>query len=193
MDRKTYPINQYPDGQWDYYRFYLTHFDQTVTDFDADVPASLSVIYRCGDPKTVGKVYPSALATRNGGWFGAAHRAPSMAADPALWPADDFYALMEAFRVTGFRPGNSWYLNDAANVAYARSAADGGRLQQPVLFVNGDFDGICDITRTHLGDPMRKACVNLTVSSLASGHWLPLERKAELVHSIRAWLRAKNL
>lgn len=30
IDRKVYPADQYPDGQWDYYRFYLTHFDQTV-------------------------------------------------------------------------------------------------------------------------------------------------------------------
>lgn len=193
VDRKIYPIDQYPDGQWDYYRFYLTHFDQTVTDFDADIPATLSVIYRSGDPKTVGNVYRSALVTRNGGWFGAAHRAPSIAPDTSLWPTDDFHALTEAFRVTGFRPGNSWYLNDAANIAYAHSAAEGGRIHQPVLFVNGDFDGICDITRTRLGDPMRKTCSDLTVTSLTSGHWLPLERKTEFIQSTRSWLRAKHL
>ena len=50
IDRKLYPSDQYPDGQWDYYRFYLTHFDQTVTDFDADIPASLAAIYRSGNP-----------------------------------------------------------------------------------------------------------------------------------------------
>jgi hypothetical protein len=25
----------------DYFRFYLTHFDQTVSDFEADIPAAL--------------------------------------------------------------------------------------------------------------------------------------------------------
>ncbi len=60
----------------------------------------------------MGKVYPSALITRNGGWFGSAHRAPSIPPDPTLWPAADFSALVEVFRVTGFRRGNSWYLND---------------------------------------------------------------------------------
>jgi pimeloyl-ACP methyl ester carboxylesterase len=193
IDRKVYPADQYPDGQWDYYRFYQTHFEQTVTDFDADIPASLSVIYRRGDPKSVGAVYRSAVVTRSGGWFGAAHRAPSVAPDTALWPAPDFKTLMEAFRVTGFRPGNSWYLNDAANIAYAHRAPDGGSLGQPVLFVNGDFDGICDITRTRLGDPMRSTCKDLSVISLPAGHWLPLECKAELVGAIRSWLKARSL
>jgi pimeloyl-ACP methyl ester carboxylesterase len=62
-----------------------------------------------------------------------------------------------------------------------------------VLFVNGDFDQICSITGNHQGDPMRAACPDLTVTSLPAGHWLPLERKAELVQVIRAWLRSKNL
>jgi pimeloyl-ACP methyl ester carboxylesterase len=193
IDRKVYPVDQYPDGQWDYYRFYLTHFDQTVTDFNADIAATLSVIYRRGDPKIVGNVYRSAVIARNGGWFGSAHRAPSIPPDPTLWPEADFNALVEAFRVTGFRPGNSWYLNDDANIAYAHSAPDGGRLRQPVLFVNGDFDGICDITRTHLGDPMRNTCPDLTVTSLPAGHWLPLEYKTELVQAIRSWLKTKKL
>jgi pimeloyl-ACP methyl ester carboxylesterase len=67
IDRKLYPADQYPDGQWDYYRFYLTDFDQTVTDFDADIPTSLAAIYRSGNPESVGKVYRSAIITRNGG------------------------------------------------------------------------------------------------------------------------------
>jgi pimeloyl-ACP methyl ester carboxylesterase len=144
-DRELYPADQYPDGQWDYYRFYLIHFEQTVTDFDADIAASLAAIYRSGDSASVGKVSRTAMVTRNGGWFGSAHRAPTVAPDPALWPAADFDALVEAFHVTGFRPGNSWYLNDTANLAYAHAAPDGGRIHKPVLFLNGEFDGLCDI------------------------------------------------
>jgi pimeloyl-ACP methyl ester carboxylesterase len=193
IDRKLYPTDQYPDGQWDYYRFYLTHFDQTVTDFNADIPASLAVIYRSGNPESVGKVYRSALVTRNGGWFGSVHRAPVVEPDPALWPTADFDALVAAFRVTGFRPGNSWYLNDSANIAYAHAAPDGGRLRQPVLFINGDFDGLCDITHNRFGEPMRSACQDLTEANLPSGHWLPLERKAEVIQAMRAWLKTKAL
>jgi pimeloyl-ACP methyl ester carboxylesterase len=193
VNRELYPADQYPDGQWDYYRFYLTHFEQTVTDFNADIPATLAAIYRSGNPESVGKVYRSALVTRNGGWFGSAHHAPAVRPDPALWPPADFAALVEAFRVTGFRPGNSWYLNDTANIAYAHTAPHGGQLRQPVLFINGNFDGLCDITHNRFGEPMRSACQDLSVTNLPSGHWLPLERKTELIQAIRSWLKRKTL
>lgn len=193
IDRKLYPVDKYPDGQWDYYRFYLTHFEQTVTDFNADIPATLAAIYRSGNPESLGKVYQSASVTRNGGWFGSAHRAPTVPPDPALWPAADFDALVEAFRVTGFRPGNSWYLNDTANLAYALAAPNGGRLHHPVLFISGEFDGLCNINHNRVGEPMRGTCEDLSVTSLPSGHWLPLERKAESIQAIRSWLKTKRL
>jgi hypothetical protein len=40
---------------------------------------------------------------------------------------------------------------------------------------------------------MRAACADLTVVSLPAGHWLPLERKAELIGTIRTWLQSKKL
>jgi pimeloyl-ACP methyl ester carboxylesterase len=193
VDRKRYPADQYPDGQWDYYRFYLTRFNQTVSDFDADISATLAAIYRRGDPASADKIYRSALVTRNGGWFGASHRAPPTAPDPALWPIADFDALVDAFRAHGFRSANAWYLNDTANIAYAHAAPHGGRLQQPVLFINGNWDGICDINRSPLGEPMRRACLDLSITNLPAGHWLPLERKAELIEAIRLWLKNKVL
>ena len=52
IDRELYPADQYPDGQWDYYRFYLTNFDQTVTDFDAEIRSSLAAIFRRGNPES---------------------------------------------------------------------------------------------------------------------------------------------
>jgi pimeloyl-ACP methyl ester carboxylesterase len=72
------------------------------------------------------------------------------------------------------------------------SQPNGGRLSQPVLFVNGDFDQICTITGNRQGDPMREACQDLAVTSLPAGHWLPLERKAELIQAIRSWLQSKK-
>ncbi len=193
IDRNLYPADKYPDGQWDYYRFYLTHFDQTVTDFNANIAASLTAVYQSGRPESVGKISRTALVTGNGGWFGSAHHAPAVQPDHALWPSADFNALVEAFHVTGFQPGNSWYLNDRANIAYAQAAPDGGRLRQPVLFINGDFDGLCDINHNRYGEPMRSACHDLSVTSLPSGHWLPLERKAEVIQAIRSWLETKAL
>ncbi len=193
VDRTIYPADQYPDGQWDYYRYYTTHFKAAVADLDADPAASLASIFQPGDPRGLGKPSPNALVTRNGGRFGAAHHAPSTRPNPALWPPADFDLLVRGFKARGFRPSCAWYLNDDANLAYAATAPDGGRLTQPVLFVNGDFDQICTITGNRQGEPMRAACADLTLTSLPSGHWLPLERKTELIHIMRAWLQSKNL
>jgi len=190
IDRGIYPADRYPDGQWDYFRFYQTHFEQTVSDFDADLPATLASIYRQGNPALTGKVSPTAGVTANGGRYGSTHRAPPTAPDAMLWPSSDFTLLIEAFGTRGFRPANAWYLNDAANMAYAHAAPNGGGLSQPVLFINGDWDPICDITRGRLGEPMTHACQELSVTNLQAGHWLPLERKAEVIDAIRSWTAA---
>ncbi len=193
VDRTIYPADRYPDGQWDYFRYYTTHFESAVADLDADPAATLASVYRPGDPASIGQVSPTAVVTRDGGRFGTAHHAPPASPDPALWPPADFDVLVKAFQARGFRPPSAWYTNDDANTAYARRAPDGGRLSQPVLFVNGEWDAICTITGNHQGDPMRAACADLTVARVPAGHWLPLERKAEHVQAIRTWLRSKDL
>lgn len=193
VDRTIYPFDEYPDGQWDYYRYYTRHFASAVADLDADKASSLASIYRRGDPAAMGKPTPNAVVTRKGGRFGAAHRAPPTQPDPALWPAADFAVLVRSFEAHGFRGPCSWYLNDDANVAYAAKAPDGGRISQPVLFVNGELDAINTIEGNRSGDPMRSACADLTVTGLSGAHWLPVECKAELVEAIRGWLRMKQL
>ena len=193
VDRKIYPAEQYPDCQWDYYRYCNTHFNSAVADLDADKAASLASIFRSGDPASVGKPAPNAMVTRNGGRFGAAHRAPPTQPDPALWSAADFDILVQSFRARGFRAPCAWYLNDDANIAYARKAPNGGRLPQPVLFVNGDYDQMNSINGNRFGDPMRAACRDLTITSMLAAHWLPLERRAELIQAICTWLQSKNL
>lgn len=193
VDRSIYPIDQYPDGQWDYYRYYTTHFAAAVADLDADKASSLASIYRRGDPAIMGAPAANALVTRKGGRFGAAHRAPPTKPDPALWPAADFDELVRSFTAHGFRGPCSWYLNDDANIAYARTAPNGGSLSQPVLFINGDLDQMNTISGNRLGDPMRAACADLAVANLPGAHWLPVECKAELVQAIRNWIATKEL
>jgi len=54
IDRTIYPADEYPEGQWDYYRYYTTHFEAAVADLDADQAASLASIFRPGNPAGVG-------------------------------------------------------------------------------------------------------------------------------------------
>lgn len=192
VDRSIYPAEEYPDGQWDYYRYYQTHFDDAVADLDANVEATLASAYRCGSPADARAVSPLATVTRNGGRFGAAHRAPSTTPDPALWTPQDFRTLVSAFGDHGFRGPSAWYTNDDANAAYAATAVDDGRLTMPVLFVNGAWDAICNVVGNHQGDPMRAACSDLTETSIPAGHWLPLERPQEHLDALRTWLHANG-
>lgn len=192
VDRRLYPADQYPDGQWDYYRYYNTHFAAAVADLDADKAASLASIYRRGDPASITQVASNAEVTRKGGRFGQAHRAPPTQPDDALWPEADFAALVQCFEAHGFGAPCAWYLNDDANIDYARRAPNDGRLSVPVLFVNGDYDPMNSINGNQLGEPMRASCADLTVTSLAGGHWLPVECKTELVEAIGTWLQSKQ-
>ncbi len=193
IDRTLYPAEKYPDGQWDYWRFYLTHFDQAVNDMDADVRATLASIYTKGIPFSVGKLSPSAVVTANGGRYGAAHRAPATEPDYTLWPQPDFDTLVAAFSKTGFSPCSSYYMNDDANIAYANLAVNKGKLNQPVLFINDEYEPFSNINLSKIGEPMRSACSNLTVIDQPSGHWLPLERKLELIETIRLWVKLNEL
>ncbi len=61
LDRKIYPAEQYPDGQWDYYHYYTLHFQSAVADLNADKAASLASIFRKGDPASMGKPTPNSL------------------------------------------------------------------------------------------------------------------------------------
>jgi pimeloyl-ACP methyl ester carboxylesterase len=193
VDRALYPANQYPEGQWDYYRFYQSHFGQAASDYEADIPATLASIFKPGSPAAIGRPSPTASVTAYGGRYGAAHRAPPAAPDFSIVSKEDFDAWAAAFRRTGFRTANAWYLNDAANIAYAGEAPEAGRLRQPVLFLNGVWDPICDITKGRLGEPMREACADLTVADIAGGHWLPMERRGEVNRAIEHWLAERLL
>jgi hypothetical protein len=114
-----------------------------------------------------------------------------MPPDPALCSADDVEALVDSFCTHGCR--HAWHLNDDANMTHARTAPNAGRLLQPKLFVNGNFDQICSIDGNSPGDPMRAADADLTVTRMPSGQRLTLERNAEHIGVIRSWLWAKAL
>ena len=149
---------------------------------------TLSVIFRRGRPEAAGKPARSAQVRANGGWFGPARRAPRLPRDESMLPDDDFTALEAAFTATGFRGPGAWYVNDDANLAYAATAPDGGRLRMPVLFVHAAWDSICETVRSPLAGPMRAACTDLTEITIAAGHDVPLERPAELSAALQAWL-----
>lgn len=193
IDRSIYPIDQHPAGQWDYFLWYLENAAQAATDFEADVSATIALLYRSGHPGLLGQPALTSGVRARGGWFGPARRAPKMPRDPAILSEADFAILVAAFEQGGFTGPDSWYLNGGVNDAYAAEAPDGGRLGLPVLFLHAAWDTVCDTVHGRLAEPMRASCADLAEATFDAGHWLAQERAREVNSAIAGWLRAKGI
>ena len=158
--------------------------------FEADVPAFLTFFYQRAQQRKAGAPAPTASIRTQGGWFGPGGRTPAMPRDESLMDRDDFEALVKAFTATGFSGADAWYMNDAANLAYAAEAPNFGRITLPALFIHATNDTVCDTTKTRLADPMREDCANLTEVTIEGGHEIMLERSAAVNEAISAWLAA---
>ena len=193
VDRELYPEESYPFGQWDYWLLHREHFGRTVGVFEADVRATFRASYRTGAPNAVGKPAKSADMRARGGWFGPAGPVPLVPRDAALMPQDVFDALVAAFETTGFGGADAWYLNDAANIAFAAEAPSFGRIELPVLFLHAERDTVCDTVHSRLADPMREDCTDLTEVTIASGHMLMLEQPDDVNAAVADWLATKDI
>ena len=193
VDRALYPDDRFPVGQWDYWLYYREQFAKAAAAFEADVGATMAFLYRTGPADAGGRPAFTASVRAAGGWFGPAGRPPVVPRDAALLPSDDFAELVAAFRRTGFAGANAWYLNDAANLAFAAEAPDFGRLSQPVLFLHAARDAVCETVRSRLAEPMRADCRRLTEVTIDAGHELMLERPDDVNAAIEHWLAATGL
>lgn len=193
IDRTIYPIDRYPAGQWDYFLFYAENAEQAARDFEADVGASIALLFRSGTPDAIGKPSITASVRANGGWFGPAHRAPQLPRDPAVLSEEDYETLVEAFTRNGFTGPDAWYLNGRANAEHAEEAPNHGKLGLPVLFVHAAWDNVCDTVLTRFADPMRADCSDLSEVVVDAGHWVAQERAPEVNAAIDNWLTAKNI
>ena len=192
VDRERYPAAEYPVGQWDYWLFYRECFTRAAQDFEADIAATLALLYQSGTPEMVQKPAFTAHIRANGGWFGAERRAPAVPRDTALLSQADFNRLVAAFRTTGFSGADAWYMNDAANIAYAGQAPDFGRLSLPLLYIHAAWDPVCETVTSSLAEPMRQDCADLTEATIDGGHEIMLDQPAAVNAAIAQWLAANG-
>jgi pimeloyl-ACP methyl ester carboxylesterase len=188
VDRRIYPAEQFPYGQWEYIRFYEEHFEKATRTFEANPYNTVRALFRKGDPAGQGKPARTALVRQRGGWFGGADAAPEFPRDPDVATEEDLLAYSAALQRTGFFGPDSWYLNTAANVAYSARAKNGGVLELPVLFLGAQYDTTCETHTSRLADPMRALCRKLTFVTIQSGHWMAQERPAEVNAALARWL-----
>lgn len=193
IDRNLYPVDKYPVGQWDYFLHYRENFWQAARDFEADVPATIALLYRSSSPDAVGNPAITAAIRAQGGWFGPAHKAPELPLDTAVLSPEDYKFFVAAFTATGFSGADAWYMNDEANLAYAAKAPNFGRISLPVLFFHATWDTVCDTVHSRFADPMRADCADLTEVTIEGGHELQIERSDEVNSRIAKWLVEKCL
>ncbi|MCA8928152.1 MAG: alpha/beta hydrolase [Alphaproteobacteria bacterium] len=191
IDRSVYPEAEFPVGQWEYQRFYEENFAAAIAPFDADPYRAVKALFRSGSAKGLGQASRTAFVRRDGGWFGGADLPPDVPRDAAVVSEADLSVYAAALARTGFFGPSSWYMNHAANAAYAESAAGGGRLAMPVLFLAARYDYTCESVDSRLGEPMRALCADLTERVIASGHWMAQEQPVAVNAALVGWLATR--
>ena len=188
IDRALYPEDSFPEGQWDYHHFYEASFARAQAVFEADPVATVKALFRKGNPAERGKPSRLAMIRRDNGWFGGADRAPDLPPDRDLLTQEDLHEYASALAGNGFFGPGSWYMNAAANAAYARGAPGGGRLAMPVMFFHAAHDFVCDTVDTRLAEPMRTHCTDLTEQIIDCGHWMAQEKPDRVNAGLVRWL-----
>jgi len=192
VDRTIYPEEQFPAGQWDYQLFYEENFDRARSCVEADIAATVRALFRQGDPANVGKPAPTAFTRKSGDFFGGLGRAPDLPMDISVMTDVDCCAYVEALERNGFFGPDSWYMNAASNIEYAKQVGDGGKLSLPVLFLHGTYDFVCETTaNSRFADPMRKACSNLTEGYIKSGHYMAQEQPVAVNRALARFIAEK--
>ena len=191
IDRKVYPETAFPAGQWEYQLFYEESFDKARLTFEASVKDTVAALFRKGTPAGRGQPSRTAMVRRDGGWFAGAGRAPAVPRDASVLTEADLSAYVASLQRNGFFGPDSWYMNHARNIEYARHSLDGGRLSVPVLFLHGAYDYTCETIDSRLAEPMREYCADLTEVVVHSGHWMAQENPVALNVALARFLAAK--
>jgi pimeloyl-ACP methyl ester carboxylesterase len=187
IDRKLYPEAEFPAGQWDYQLFYVESFDTARAQWEADIDATVRLLFRKGDPAGAGQPALTAFVRRNGGWFPGGV-IPDLPRDADILTEQDQAAYVAALTRNGFFGPDSWYMNHPANAEYSAKAKDGGRLAMPVLFLHAAYDYVCETLVSPLAEPMRRSCARLTEAVVKSGHWMAQEQPAAVNSALTRWL-----
>jgi pimeloyl-ACP methyl ester carboxylesterase len=186
VDRAIYPEAQYPFGQWEYMRFYEENFDRARSEFEANVPKVVKLLFRAGSLEGRGKPSFTAHVRNQGGWFPAG--VPDLPIDTKVIAEEDFHKYTAALERNGLFGPDSWYMNHGRNGEFARLAVNNGKLKMPVLFLHAAYDYVCETVDSRLAEPMRQDCERLSEAVVQSGHWMAQERPASVNGAIARWL-----
>lgn len=110
---------------------------------------------------------------------------------PPWLSADDLAAMVERFRLSGFRGGLNWYRNIDRNWALTAPWQD-AKIHQPSLFIAGAKDPvITGVLGQRRLATMGEVLPGLTAKVLieGAGHWIQQERPGEVNDALLAFMR----
>jgi len=191
VDRKLYPEEQFPAGQWEYMMFYQENFDAARAPFEAHPERVPKALFRKGDPNGKGVPAGTAHARKLKSFIGGMPEFPDVPADRDVLSEEDEHRYASSMQRNGFFGPDSWYMNGERNIEFAKSQVNGGRLSMPVLFLHASYDYVCMTVGTRLADPMREYCKNLTEATVQSGHWMAQEKPLAVNAHLAKWLATK--
>ena len=195
VDRTIYPADRFPDGQWDYYRYYTTHFTAAVADLDADPAATLASVYRPGDPSASRQGRdrrPRSPATAG---VSAPHIAPRRPRPtPRSGRRRTSTPSCRRYKKQGLRflPARGTPTTTPTSPTPAKHPTTAACRSQ---YCSSTASGTSSAPSREIARATRCSQPVQTSPwlSVPAGHWLPLERKTELVHAIRTWLEHADL
>lgn len=186
IDRRLYPADEFPAGQWDYLLFYEEQFERATAGFAADPYRTMKALLRKPRPEAIHRPSRNAKTRAMGGWFGPANVAPDLPRDDDVVSEADLRVYAEALARNGFFGPDSYYMNTEANRRFSSQGPE--RLALPVLFLHARYDTVCCTVGTRLADPMRERCTDLAEAVIDSGHWMAQERPREVNAALVRWL-----
>ena len=186
VDRRLYPSQQFPAGQWEYMRFYEERFGDATALFDSDPYGVVKALFRKGNP--AGQAQPSltSYTRKQNGWFGE-QAVPDLPIDLDVISEEEAGVYSQYLEKNSFFGPDSWYMNHAANEAFTASS-DNNQLKMPVLFLHARYDYTCETITSTLAEPMRALCDNLVEHIVDSGHWMAQEQPNVVNRLISEWL-----
>lgn len=191
IDRKIYPAEKFPAGQFEYQLYFSENFRSAVSELDQNIDNTVNAIFQKNSLSS-GSGTPSitAFSRLHGGLFGA-DGIPSLPNNNLVLGREEAAEIICELKRNGFSGPISWYLNGERNTEYAKKGAEDCRIDLPVLFIHATMDSICTTTTTGLSSEMRKNCGDLEEATFSCGHWLLNEKPNQLNQCIAKWLCKK--
>lgn len=192
VDRRLYPEENYPYGQWDYMVFYEDSPSKVQEYFMEHVEKLLPVLTMPYDGPLPPPQQPSITAeVRNGGGFFGGKAPPDVPKEASVLDQEMLAAAVDSVRKNGTFGLVAYYRNNKANAAYnhAKNCANNAKLDIPCFYLDSSAD-LCSVSNSSANwtAEMHKLCTNLTEAQLHTRHMVALEKPYETNALLSCWL-----